>query len=143
MIIAPNILMVLVATAVRSAGSAGLYVYSTLLLQLQVPNELLGRILALEMALATVTAANSLASLAVAIATAWLQLGLHSTQLQLLGRILALGDGAGQPECHHRCFGWLSKASLCWAQLRCHQGCCVELEVHVHSSMAPAAKSGA
>ena len=95
MIIAPNILMVLVATAVRSAGSAGLYVYSTLLLQLQVPNELLGRILALEMALATVTAANSLASLAVPIATAWLQLGLHSTQLQLLGRILALGDGAG------------------------------------------------
>ena len=62
MIIAPNILMILVATALRSAGSAGLWIYSTLMLQLQVPNQLLGRILALEMALSTVTAAKSLAA---------------------------------------------------------------------------------
>ncbi len=70
MIIAPNILMILVATALRSAGSAGLWIYSTLMLQLQVPNQLLGRILALEMALFTVTAAKALASLDVTSAAA-------------------------------------------------------------------------
>ena len=81
MIIAPNILMILVATALRSAGSAGLWIYSTLMLQLQVPNQLLGRILALEMALFTVTAGEALASPAVISAAAWIQLGVHSSQL--------------------------------------------------------------
>ena len=79
MIIAPNILMVLVATALRSAGSAGLWIYSTLMLQLQVPNHLLGRILALEMALFSVTAAKALASSDVTSAAAWIQLGVHSS----------------------------------------------------------------
>ena len=80
MIIAPNILMILVATALRSAGSAGLWIYSTLMLQLQVPNQLLGRILALEMALFTVTAAKSHASSAATSAAACLQLGMHSSR---------------------------------------------------------------
>ena len=41
--------------AIRSAGSAVLWIYSTLMLQFAVPNELLGRVLALEMALFTVS----------------------------------------------------------------------------------------
>ena len=112
MIIAPNILMILVATALRSAGSAGLWIYSTLMLQLQVPNQLLGRILALEMALFTVI----LACPAVTSAAAWLQLGVHSSQLH---GTAAAGDESGASDrpahgdCHHcRLFALLSKAVL-------------------------------
>ena len=39
---------------VRSFGSAVMWVYSTLLIQLRVPDDLLGRMLALEMAFLTV-----------------------------------------------------------------------------------------
>ena len=45
---------VLFATAARAAGSAVLWTYSTLLLQVEVPDALLGRICALEQALYTV-----------------------------------------------------------------------------------------
>ena len=39
------------AQVVRSCGSSIVWVYSTLLIQLRVPNELQGRMMALEMAL--------------------------------------------------------------------------------------------
>jgi predicted MFS family arabinose efflux permease len=55
LMISEHIVLVLVATAVRSMGSSCMWIYSTLILQLQVPNALLGRILALEMAMFTIT----------------------------------------------------------------------------------------
>jgi len=51
--------MVLAATLVRSVGSATLWIYSTLLLQLRCPNAMLGRVSAAEMAFFTVTEAAS------------------------------------------------------------------------------------
>ena len=51
---ANNIALLLLSTAIRSAGSAVLWIYSTLMLQYVVPNKLLGRVMALEMALFTV-----------------------------------------------------------------------------------------
>lgn len=54
LIVANNIALLLMSTAIRSAGSAVLWIYSTLMLQYLVPNQLLGRIMALEMALFTV-----------------------------------------------------------------------------------------
>lgn len=47
---APNIWALYPATVVRSCGSSVVWVYSTLLIQLRVPNQLLGRMMALEMA---------------------------------------------------------------------------------------------
>ena len=47
---APNIWALLPSTVVRSCGSSILWVYSTLLLQQRIPNQLLGRMMALEMA---------------------------------------------------------------------------------------------
>jgi hypothetical protein len=43
MLAAPNLALLLASTLVRSAGSATLWVYSTLLMQQRVPNQLLGR----------------------------------------------------------------------------------------------------
>ena len=54
MAFAPNIWLLAPAIAVRSMGSSCIWVYSTLLLQLAVPNRLQGRIFALEMAFFTV-----------------------------------------------------------------------------------------
>lgn len=54
LIVAVDIKLLLLSTAIRSAGSAVLWIYSTLMLQFAVPNQLLGRVLALEMALFTV-----------------------------------------------------------------------------------------
>ncbi|KAL3137427.1 hypothetical protein ABBQ32_006948 [Trebouxia sp. C0010 RCD-2024] len=59
LILANNISLLLMSTAIRSAGSAVLWIYSTLMLQYLVPNQLLGRIMALEMALFTVADASS------------------------------------------------------------------------------------
>ncbi|KAL3148744.1 hypothetical protein ABBQ38_014155 [Trebouxia sp. C0009 RCD-2024] len=59
LIVASNISLLLMSTAIRSAGSAVLWIYSTLMLQYLVPNQLLGRIMALEMALFTVADAAS------------------------------------------------------------------------------------
>ena len=47
---APNIWALYPATVVRSCGSSVVWVYSTLLIQLRVPNQLQGRMMALEMA---------------------------------------------------------------------------------------------
>ena len=47
---APNIWLLIPSTIVRSCGSSVVWVYSTLLIQLRVPNQLQGRIMALEMA---------------------------------------------------------------------------------------------
>lgn len=55
LVVAADIKLLLLSTAIRSAGSAVLWIYSTLMLQYAVPNELLGRVLALEMALFTVS----------------------------------------------------------------------------------------
>ena len=55
LVVAADIKLLLLSTAIRSAGSAVLWIYSTLMLQFAVPNELLGRVLALEMALFTVS----------------------------------------------------------------------------------------
>lgn len=55
LVIAADIKLLLLSTAIRSAGSAVLWIYSTLMLQFAVPNDLLGRVLALEMALFTVS----------------------------------------------------------------------------------------
>ncbi|DBB14556.1 TPA: hypothetical protein ACH3X3_004830 [Trebouxia sp. C0006] len=54
LVFAADIKLLLVSTVVRSAGSAVLWIYSTLMLQYIVPNQLLGRVMALEMALFTV-----------------------------------------------------------------------------------------
>ncbi len=54
MVLAPNIALVLLSTMVRSCGSAVVWVYSTLLLQIRVPNQMLGRMMAVEMASFTV-----------------------------------------------------------------------------------------
>ncbi|GAB4816866.1 hypothetical protein N2152v2_003912 [Parachlorella kessleri] len=59
MLVASNISLLLLSTFVRSIGSATLWLYSTLLLQLRVPNAILGRMSAVEMALYTVTEAAS------------------------------------------------------------------------------------
>ena len=64
LVVAADIKLLLLSTAVRSAGSAVLWIYSTLMLQFAVPNELLGRVLALEMALFTVSTLASVVSLA-------------------------------------------------------------------------------
>ena len=47
---APNIWALIPSTIVRSVGSSVVWVYSTLLIQLRVPNQLQGRMMALEMA---------------------------------------------------------------------------------------------
>ncbi|KAK9906732.1 hypothetical protein WJX75_007016 [Coccomyxa subellipsoidea] len=47
---APNIWALIPSTIVRSMGSSVVWVYSTLLIQLRVPNQLQGRMMALEMA---------------------------------------------------------------------------------------------
>lgn len=60
LIVASNISLLLMSTAIRSAGSAVLWIYSTLMLQYLVPNQLLGRIMALEMALFTVRLVHAL-----------------------------------------------------------------------------------
>ena len=54
LVFAADIKLLLVSTVVRSAGSAVLWIYSALMLQYIVPNQLLGRVMALEMALFTV-----------------------------------------------------------------------------------------
>ncbi len=59
LVFAADIKLLLVSTVVRSAGSAVLWIYSTLMLQYIVPNQLLGRVMALEMALFTVWLAPS------------------------------------------------------------------------------------
>ena len=64
LVVAADIKLLLLSTAIRSAGSAVLWIYSTLMLQFAVPNELLGRVLALEMALFTVSILASFVSLA-------------------------------------------------------------------------------
>ena len=46
---------VLVCSGLQSDGAAVIWMYSTLLLQLVVPNALLGRVMALELALDTVS----------------------------------------------------------------------------------------
>jgi len=51
---ARRLYMVLVATLVRAVGSATLWIYSTLLLQLRCPNTILGRVSAAEMAFYTI-----------------------------------------------------------------------------------------
>ncbi|KAK9815045.1 hypothetical protein WJX73_005825 [Symbiochloris irregularis] len=51
---ATNVWIVIISTIVRGVGSATLWVYSTLLLQKNVPNALQGRVFALEMAFCTV-----------------------------------------------------------------------------------------
>ncbi|CAL8462528.1 g2061 [Coccomyxa elongata] len=50
MSVAPNIWALVPSTIVRSMGSSVVWVYSTLLIQLRVPNQLQGRMMALEMA---------------------------------------------------------------------------------------------
>ena len=50
MAVAPNIWLLLPATLVRSCGSSVVWISSTLLIQMRVPNELQGRAMALEMA---------------------------------------------------------------------------------------------
>ena len=55
MVLAPNISLVLLSTMIRSCGSAVVWVYSTLLLQIRVPNHILGRMMAIEMATFTVS----------------------------------------------------------------------------------------
>ena len=47
---APNIWLLIPSTVVRSCGSSIVWVYSTLLIQVRVPNQLQGRMMALEMA---------------------------------------------------------------------------------------------
>ncbi len=59
LVFAADIKLLLVSTVVRSAGSAVLWIYSTLMLQYIVPNQLLERVMALEMALFTVWLAPS------------------------------------------------------------------------------------
>lgn len=59
LVFAADIKLLLVSTVVRSAGSAVLWIYSTLMLQYIVPNQLLGRVMALEMALFTVRVFSS------------------------------------------------------------------------------------
>ena len=54
MAVSGHIWGILLCTALRSAGAAIVWVYSTLLLQLVVPNALLGRMMALELAFNTV-----------------------------------------------------------------------------------------
>ena len=54
MAVSGHIWGVLLCTVLRSAGAAIIWVYSTLLLQLVVPNALLGRMMALELAFNTV-----------------------------------------------------------------------------------------
>ena len=56
---AKHLSMVLAASFIRSIGSAGMWIYSTLLLQLRCPNAILGRVSAAEMALYTVAEAAS------------------------------------------------------------------------------------
>jgi hypothetical protein len=51
--------MVLIATLVRSVGSATMWIYSSLLLQLRCPNAILGRVSAAEMAFYTICEAVS------------------------------------------------------------------------------------
>lgn len=50
MSVAPNIWALVPSSIVRSMGSSVVWVYSTLLIQLRVPNDLQGRMMALEMA---------------------------------------------------------------------------------------------
>ena len=50
----PEVITTCLSTMLRSFGSSVLWVYSTLLLQLRVPDQLLGRMLALEVAFFTV-----------------------------------------------------------------------------------------
>ena len=54
--LATNVWVVILSTMVRSVGSATLWVYSTLMLQVRVPNALQGRMFALELAFCTVGA---------------------------------------------------------------------------------------
>jgi predicted MFS family arabinose efflux permease len=56
---ARKLYMVLAATLVRAVGSATLWIYSTLLLQLRCPNTILGRVSAAEMAFYTICEAVS------------------------------------------------------------------------------------
>lgn len=51
----PDVITTCLSTMLRSLGSSVLWVYSTLLLQLRVPDGLLGRMLALEVAFFTVS----------------------------------------------------------------------------------------
>lgn len=60
MSLAPNIWALVPATIVRSMGSSVVWVYSTLLIQLRVPNQLQGRMMALEMAAYVVRTASKL-----------------------------------------------------------------------------------
>lgn len=53
-LISPDIFSLLASTLIRAVGSNVLWMYSTLLLQLRVPNHLLGRMLAVELAIYTV-----------------------------------------------------------------------------------------
>ena len=57
---APNIWLLLPSTVVRSIGGSIVWVYSTLLIQLRVPNHLQGRTMALEMAFYVVSQRNLL-----------------------------------------------------------------------------------
>jgi hypothetical protein len=56
---ARKLYLVLIATLIRAVGSATLWIYSTLLLQLRCPNAILGRVSAAEMAFYTVCEAVS------------------------------------------------------------------------------------
>ena len=53
--VSPEVVTTCLSTMLRSLGSSVLWVYSTLLLQLRVPDGLLGRMLALEVAFFTVS----------------------------------------------------------------------------------------
>lgn len=59
MTFAGSLAMVLASTFVRAVGSASLWIYSSLLLQLRIPNAILGRVSAAEMAFYTVAEACS------------------------------------------------------------------------------------
>ncbi len=56
---APNIWLLIPSTVVRSCGSSIVWVYSTLLIQVRVPNQLQGRMMALEMAFYVVSLCNN------------------------------------------------------------------------------------
>jgi hypothetical protein len=93
MAIAPNVWMVLFSTSVRAIGSAVIWVYSTLLLQIRVPNALLGRILALEMALLTVRILSKKLSLALPLLPQLICMGMHSPLYSLSGVLFCEWSG--------------------------------------------------
>lgn len=59
MSLATTLQLVLLSTFVRAIGSSTLWIYSTLLLQLRCPNNVLGRVVAVEAAFYTLTEGSS------------------------------------------------------------------------------------